>query len=265
MGEIGKVLNWEEIEALPKNLQQGAKRDFINSVKKRAWESWDKKEWSNVIEEILRIPEEIDSELKTMGEAAIFLLFYRVKIRVKEVKLVGKFLRKTGTTLSQKPWREKFLEMTKTAGLPYELEKMIEAVGEAGMSREEYKSVLRETVSRIAEKTETEIVEETRVSMGCLAADLIRYMKKIGIPIDGYKEKFLWIGDNLLARGSIEKACEVYKEIQETMSFEASEARKRIMEFHNRYYDRGKISYHRMQKKIKKIAEKELGIDIRYS
>ena len=141
-------------ESEDRNLLGKQRELFVEKRLQEILDAWQARRWGSVLQEILEIQEGTILNLLTMpdfygkarveslGRLSVIMLLKQATahLSVEQVKLVNAVLRRInpdGKGLSDDPWKGMFLEMAKKF-FPDDVQKMAEAVPEAGIDKDEY-------------------------------------------------------------------------------------------------------------------------------
>jgi hypothetical protein len=248
---------------------------FFNEQVSKVWDAWYKRNWLGVLEAILKIPADIDSDIDlrllttldmvNLGRTSLLLLFWNIRrhFTIEEVRTVSQFSRRAGQDLNKEPWKEMFLEMARKYFPDAEdgIEKMIEAVAETRIDKDEYIQVIWEHMIEITKENQG-LVEYLEGNSDFV--EIVAYMDKYMHGQQMHARELLQAGDTLLSRKSFRAACNVYKTlIEEGHDVWIGEAREKIIEIRDGY-DRNKFSYEKMVRKVKRVIKKAgLAIEIK--
>jgi hypothetical protein len=248
------------------------------------WDAFQNKKWISVLDAIKEIPEYVnlcllamekfpgEPYVRTMGRLAVAMLFKDAQEKdtgahfsLEQMKSVVQFLRITDEGLNREPWKAMFLKMAREY-FPEHIEKIVEALCEAGIYEQEYLSAVWEHAIQVLEDDEAltkELVFEN-VGNGRFV-ELVTYIDKNmhnGSQIHG--KRFLEIGDTLLAQKRVYDACQVYKALKKEQNLLIGGTREKIIGISDMYQE-GNAFFHfsqeRMVRKIKGIIKKS-GLNI---
>ncbi|MDI6591881.1 MAG: hypothetical protein QME61_03040, partial [Patescibacteria group bacterium] len=194
----------------------------------------------------IEYPGEMDEELKRVVKIAVHLRLLQIRknrhYNKYDIEGISGALAKIGESLAEEPYKTKFRELARNA-LPAirDLEEIIAIVREAGISEEEYKSLIQKAV---------EVAEERDGK----SSETFKLRKLLEMPI--ITEDFLRAGDTYLKKGEIDRACSIYEKFSPGT---IGKTREKIIAVCNRISKRG-YSWLKWQK-IRRMAKK-LGIEI---
>lgn len=277
---LGLDLSLKEIDGLLSDPDAGAgwsvaAQNMLENKRESILENFrrevrDSKDPGDAIKAILEIPEEekLGVEMIDLGEVSVRILFARATkcLSTYEVELVGKVLMRmypNGKGLGDEPWKTMFLANAKKS-FPDDVEKMIEAVTEAGIDEKDYiDEVLRDMLLNLT----------YNVSQGDLTRAILSHKNLLSNISDFYgidsldfgeKKRLLKAGDASLAESYrafkgcgfeyITKAVETYRWLRNNKVIEIGDRIKIVETYDLCEFDR--ISKRAMNARIRGIAKR---------